>query len=111
MHEVGEGLNSELHPLAEVRVGKISEFQFVLSVEPGLLLESRDSVLIETRPRIFPAFEMRHPVGNINVNAIDAASRDLPNTLHVDLAPFDRVGASPHVSVSLFDPGFCPASK
>src|SRR5437870_13831590 len=97
MHEVGEGLNSELHPLAEVRVGKISQFQFVLSVERGLLLESRVSVVIETGPRIFPAFEMRHPVGNINVNAIDAVSSDLSNTLHVVLATFHRVSSDLHV--------------
>src|SRR5207245_10102188 len=102
MHEVGEGLNSELHPLAEVRVGKISQFQFVLSVERGLLLESRDSVVIETGPRIFPTFEMRHPVGNIKVNTIDAASCDLANTLHVDLERFHRIGSHPHLFVASF---------
>src|SRR5438094_8429510 len=111
MHEVGEGLNSELHPLAEVRVGKISQFQFVLSVERGLLLESRDSVVIETGPRIFPTFEMRHPVGNINVNTIDAGSRDLPKTLHVNLAPFHSVGSDPHVFVSFLDLELCSPTQ
>src|SRR5205807_5508540 len=111
MHEVGEGLNSELHPLAEVRVGKISQFQFVLSVERGLLLESRDSVVIETRPGIFPAFEMRHPVRNVNVNAVDAGPRDLPHTLHVDLAPFPRIRSHPNIFVSFLDPKCGSAAK
>src|SRR5438132_5829439 len=110
-YEIDEGLNSKIDPLAEVRVGKISELKVVLRIESRLLLESRDCIVIETRPGIFPAFEMRHPVRNVNVNAVDAGPRDLPDTFHVDLAPFPRIRSHPNIFVSFLDPKCGSAAK
>src|SRR5580704_14065107 len=102
--EVGERLNAELHPFAEVRVGKISELEIALGVESSLLLERRDGVIVEAGPGIFPAIEMRHPVGNVDVDAVDAGGGDLAHALHISFAPLGSVGTDPDILIALSDP-------
>src|SRR5664279_4461098 len=104
-HKVCDRLHAEVHPFAEVRICEVAEFEISLGIESSLLLKSRDGVIVKTRPRILPAIEMRHPIWNVHVNSINASSSNLTNTLHVRLAPLRRVGADPHIFVTLRYPG------
>src|SRR5439155_23445992 len=103
-HEVREGLNSEFNPLAKIRIAERTQFQIFLCVQPRLLPEGGDGVIVETRPTLPPSIRMRHPVRNIHVNAINAGRCDLSHPFHVDLAPFGCIGSDPDILVALANP-------
>ena len=86
-HELGDGLDAEIDPLAEVRIREVADFDISLGIETGLPPERRDGVVVEARPRVFPAIEVGHPVRDVHVDAIDACRRNLADALHVLLAP------------------------
>ncbi len=54
---------------------------------PVCFLKAGDGVIVEAGPTVFPAIEVGHPVGNVDVDAVDAGGGDLAHALHVDLAP------------------------
>ncbi len=102
--KIGEGLNPERNPLAERRIGKISQLQIVLRIESALLLECRDRIVIEAGPRVFPAVEVSHPVRNVDINSVNSRRRNLPHALHVGLPPLGSVGTDPNILISWPDP-------
>src|SRR5215471_6383065 len=53
--EVGDGIDAEVDPLTEVRVGEVADLQIVASVKARTLTKRPDRVVIETGPAIFPA--------------------------------------------------------
>src|SRR4029077_16003672 len=88
----------------EVRIREVADFQGVARVQAGLLFESCDRVVVEAGPTVFPAIEVGHPVGNVDVDPVDAGGRDLTNALHVYFAPLCCVGADPDVFIAFLDP-------
>src|SRR4051794_7273152 len=111
MQKVRERLKSKRYPLAESRIRKIPQLHIVFRVQSTLLLERRDRVVVKTGPRLFPTFEMRHPVRNIDIDPINPSLRDLPHTLHVDLAPLACVWADPDILIAFPDPECRAASE
>ena len=74
-----------------------------------MLPERSNGVIVEAGPAIFPTVKMGHPIRNVYVDTIDTGSCDLPDSFHVDLAPFRGVGTDPDILVALGDPK-CGAS-
>src|SRR5580704_6598344 len=110
--KICERLNSELNPLAKRRVRKISQLQVVLRVEPGLLLERRNRIVVKARPGIFPSVEMRHPIRDVDIDSVNACGRDLPHPLHISLPPLGGVRTDPDVLVAGANPeGRSPAEN
>src|SRR5581483_10743051 len=72
--------------------------------QAGLLAKCLNRVVVEARPGVFPAFEVRHPIRNIDIDPIDSGARNLPDPLHVDLAPGRSIGADPDIFVTLSYP-------
>src|SRR5262249_48318660 len=104
VEEVGEGLHAKIYPLAEVGVGEVAELQVLLCIQSGGFTKRFDGVVIETGPSVLPTLEVGHPVGNIDINAVDSGSGNLPDALHVDPAPLGSVGTYPDVFIPLLDP-------
>src|SRR5579883_1449755 len=102
--EGGEGGDSEIHPLAKIRVREIAELQIPARIEIRLLLESGDGKIVETGPGVLPALEVSHPVRNIHINAVDAGCGDLANALHINFAPWGGVGTDPDVFITWANP-------
>ena len=111
LHEISEGLNSELHPLAEISVRKISQLQIFLGIETSLFLESCHGVVVEACPRTFPAIEVRHPIGDVHIDSINFRARYLPHAFHVNLAPGRSIRTDPHIFIAFADPESAAASK
>ncbi len=111
LHEVGEGLNSEVNPLSKIAIGKVSQLQVFLGIQTRLFFESCHRIVVEARPSVFPALEMRHPVRDVDVNSIDPSSGNLPHPLHVDLAPILRIRADPYILIAFSYPEGGAASK
>src|SRR5258708_29846573 len=104
VHEIGEGLNPEGDPFAKIGIGEIPNLHIFSCIEARFFSECRDGIVIKTRPRIFPAVEVRHPVGNVHVDAINSGSCDLPYTLHINLAPRRSVGTDPYIFLPFGNP-------
>src|SRR5262249_20381519 len=104
LHKVRESCNPEIDPLKKAMVTEIAGLDIGLGIKASLGLEGRDSMIIKTGPSLFPSTEMGHPVRNVHIDSIDARSGDLPNTLHVDLAPFGGVRTNPDILIALPDP-------
>ena len=100
-HELGDCLDAEIDPSAEMRVREVAELQVAPGIEAGLLPEGLHGVVVEAGPGVLPAVEMGHPVGNVHVDAVDAGGRDLAHALHVLLAPGLGVGRDPDILVAL----------
>ena len=111
LHEICNRLDAKIDPAAEIRIGKIAELQIFLGVEPRLLPECRHGVVVKAGPCLLPAVEMRHPVRNVDVDAINARRGDLPDPLHVRLAPRRGVGSDPHILISFGNPKRGAATK
>ena len=103
-HEVGQRLDPKIDPATKIWVREIAQLQFAPRVQPGLLTEGRHGRIIEARPTVLPSIEVRHPVRDIDVDAVNARCGDLPHSLHINLAPLRRVGTDPHILVTLNDP-------
>ena len=103
-HEVGDGLDAEIDPPAEMRVREIADVQIPAGIEAGLPAEGLHGVVVEARPRVLPAIEVRHPVRDVHVDAIDTRRGDLAHPRHVLLAPGRGVRRDPDVLVALSDP-------
>ena len=99
-----DGADAEVDPLAEARVLRIAELDVFARVEARLLAEGGDGGVVEAGPRVFPAGEVRHPVRNVDVDAVDTSGCDLAHALHVKLAPCGRVGGYPHILFAFGDP-------
>src|SRR5262249_12651932 len=104
VQKVRNGLNSKIHPLAEICVREVSDLQIVLRIQPCLLAERGDRVVVKARPRIFPAIEVRHPIGNVDVDPIYPGLGDLTDPLHVDLPPLRSIRTNPDILVALSNP-------
>src|SRR5580698_8153868 len=102
--KVGDGLNAELDPIAKTWISRIPQLYVLARIEPSLCLERRNCAVIEAGPAIFPSGEVSHPVGDVDINTIDAGGRDLANALHVHLAPIRCVWADPDVLFPFGDP-------
>src|SRR4029077_838297 len=76
-NELGDGLDAEIDPPAEMRVREIAHVQIAAGIEAGLPAESLHGVVVEARPRVFPALEVGHPVRDVHVDAIDTRGGDL----------------------------------
>ncbi len=110
-HELRHSLDSKIDPLPEVRVLKIAKLQILLRIQASLILERCDRCVIKTCPGVFPSVEVRHPVGNVHIDAVDARARDLSYSLHVCLPPVLRVRTDPHVFIARTDPERCSGSE
>src|SRR5271156_3246942 len=95
--KVSDGLNAELDPLAETQVVIIPDLYVLARIEAGLRLEGSNRVVIKAGPAIFPSGKVGHPVGDVDVNAINAGAGNLADALHVYLAPIGCIGADPHI--------------
>src|SRR5262249_3847118 len=84
-HEVSHGFDTEVDPLAEIRVVGVAKLQVFLGVETGLFAECGDGRVVKAGPRLLPAFEVRHPVRDVHVDTVDSCSGDLPHAFHVQL--------------------------
>src|SRR5437868_7126787 len=76
----------------------------MLRVKAGAFPKFGDGVVIEAGPTAFPALEVRHPVGNVDVDAVDAGGGYLAHSFHVNFAPLWCVGTHPDVFVALGNP-------
>ena len=103
-HEVGDGLDAEIDPPAEMRVREITHVQIPAGIEAGLPAEGLNGVVVEARPRVLPAIEVRHPIRDVHVDAIDTRRGNLAHPRHVLLAPGSGVRRDPDVLVALSDP-------
>ena len=74
-------------------------------------MERLDRVLIKARPSVFPTLEVRHPIGNVDINPVNPSAGNLPDPLHINLAPLRRVRAHPYVLITLLDPERRAAAK
>jgi len=52
-----------------------------------------------------------HPVGNVDVDAVNSRRRDLPDPFHVRFSPLRRIRSDPHIFISLDDPKRGAAAK
>ena len=50
VQKIGEGLNPELHPLAESGIGKVSQLYIMIRIQPGLVLEGCYREIVEAGP-------------------------------------------------------------
>ena len=103
-HELRDGLDAEVDPLAEMRIREIAKLHIPTGIEAGLATEGLHRVVVEARPGVLPAVEVRHPIRNVHVDAIDARRRDLTHPLHVLLTPGRGVWGDPDILVALPDP-------
>src|SRR5262249_14628787 len=67
--------------------------------------------VVETRPSVFPAVEMRHPVRNVYIDSVNSGCGNLPDALHVSVAPRLGVGTDPDIFVTWPDPECCTRGK
>ena len=104
LNEIGDGLDAEINPFSKVGIGKITKLQVPAGIEATTFSERGNRVIVEAGPTIFPPLKMRHPVRNVHVDAIDSSGGDLPDSAHVNLAPFRRVGTNPDILVAFGDP-------
>src|SRR6185437_5446406 len=110
-HEICDGLNAEIDPATEMGVGDIADPDIVTRIETGFATKRSDGVVIETRPAFLPTCEVRHPVRDVHVHAVDAGSGDLADDAHVSLTPFGRKRGHPDILISLPDPEGLPAAE
>src|SRR5215469_11103564 len=74
VHEICERLDAKIYPPAEVWIGEVSELQVLLCIQTGLPTKRLDGIVIETGPSVLPSLEVSHPVGNVDINAVDSGS-------------------------------------
>ena len=103
-HEVRERVDSKIDPSAKFRVGKIAKFEIVMGIQARAFFEGCHSVVIEARPSVFPAVEMRHPVGDVHVNPVDSCRGDLTDSLHIKFPPLRRQRTDPNIFITRSDP-------
>src|SRR5207245_7466866 len=54
-----------------------------------------------------PSVEVGHPVRNVHVQSVDTGCRNLPDSLHIGLAPVRCIWADPYVFIPWLDPEGC----
>ena len=109
--EVGQCADAKVHPFAEVVTREVAQLQVVTRIQSGFVFEGSDCVIVKAGPGVFPTFEVRHPIRDVYIYAINTCASNLANALHVDLAPFGGEGTDPNVFISLLDPECRAAAK
>ena len=109
--EIGEGLNAKVNPTAKVGIGKVSQLQIFFRIESRLFFKRRHGIVIEAGPSVFPAVEVGHPVGNVDVDTVNSGRRDLPDALHVSSSPFRSIRTNPNILIAGSDPKGRAAAK
>src|ERR1039457_5461027 len=97
-------MNAELYPLAETWVGIVADLYVMTCVQTGLPMKLRDCIVIEAGPAIFPPGEVRHPIRDIDIDAINSRGSDLADAFHIDFAPVRCVRTDPCIFFALGDP-------
>src|ERR1700738_2167501 len=80
-------------------------------VQTGAAPESIYGIFVETCPRIFPAIQVSHPIGNIHVDSVNPRCGNFAHALHVSFPPFYGVWADPHILITWPDPKGGTGSK
>jgi len=85
LDKIRHGLDAKINPPAKISILQVAQLEILLRIQPGFFAECLNRAIIKTRPGVFPAFKVGHPVRNIDINSIDSRRGDLSNALHVDI--------------------------